>query len=154
MATSQKLEFRSGSLVESNSGQLNYSISGIVEKYRDWVSEDKFMIFNRVKFKAVHVRDSRTNKSLISRFPISSETFAVKCSKRGNDVYRHRVYCKFKGLASLAEKTVFFNPKDRNQKNVFIPKYALNEKDFFIIFKKFTLLNFFCMSFLYDYHKQ
>ena len=44
-----------------------------------------------------------------------SEVFAVKCSKRGNDVYRHRVYSRFKDLASLAEKTVFFNPKDRNR---------------------------------------
>ncbi len=44
-----------------------------------------------------------------------SEVFAIKCSKRGNDVYRHRVYRRFKGLESLAEKTVFFNRKNRNQ---------------------------------------
>jgi hypothetical protein len=39
----------------------------------------------------------------------------LKCSKRGNDVYRHRVYRRFKGLASLADKTVFFDPKSRRQ---------------------------------------
>jgi len=44
-----------------------------------------------------------------------NEVFAIKCSKRGNDVYRQRVYRRFKGLASLADKTPFFNPKDRNQ---------------------------------------
>lgn len=44
-----------------------------------------------------------------------SDVFAVKCSKRGNDVYRYRVYRRFKGLASLAKKIVFFNPKNRNQ---------------------------------------
>jgi len=56
------------------------------------------MILNRI--------DLRTFKS---------DVFAVKCSKRGNDVYRYRVYRRFKGLASLAKKIVFFNPKDRNQ---------------------------------------
>lgn len=34
----------------------------------------------------------------------------------GNDVYRFRVYRRFKGLASKAEKLVFFNPKDRGEK--------------------------------------
>ncbi|MCR3907144.1 MAG: protein rep [Tenericutes bacterium] len=41
-------------------------------------------------------------------------TFAVKCSKRGNDVYRKRVYRRFKQLSQLADETNFFNPKDRS----------------------------------------
>jgi len=40
----------------------------------------------------------------------------IKCSKRGNDVYRSRVYKKFKDLVDKAEKLVFFNPKDRGKK--------------------------------------
>jgi len=91
------------------------SVPQIVEKYRQWVSEDKYMILNRVKMKEFKIRDSRKNKPLIVKFPVESDYFALKCSKRGNDVYRHRVYCRFKGLASIAEKTVFFNPKDRNK---------------------------------------
>ena len=42
-----------------------------------------------------------------------SDVFAVKCSKRGNDVHRYRVYRRFKGLAPLAEEAIFFNPKSR-----------------------------------------
>ena len=42
--------------------------------------------------------------------------FAVKCAKRGNDVYRSRVSRRFKGVASRAENAVFFNPKDRGIK--------------------------------------
>jgi hypothetical protein len=76
--------------------EFGYSVSEVVDRYSEWVSEDKYMILNRM--------DLRTFKS---------DVFAVKCSKRGNDVYRYRVYRRFKGLASLAEKTVFFNPKDR-----------------------------------------
>ena len=93
--------------------EYGYSVPEIVDKYSEWVSEDKYMILNRVELKTVKVRDSRTNSSLAVQFPINSETFAIKCSKRGNDVYLFRVYCRFKGLSSFAEKVVFFNPKDR-----------------------------------------
>jgi hypothetical protein len=41
------------------------------------------------------------------------ETFAAKCSKRGNDVYRYRVYRRFKELSQLVEKVNFFNPRNR-----------------------------------------
>jgi len=44
---------------------------------------------------------------------LKTETFAVKCSKRGNDVYRKRVYRRFKELSQLVEKVNFFNPRDR-----------------------------------------
>jgi len=94
----------------------DYSLSEIEEKYQQWVLDDKYMILNRVQFKTFQIRDSRKNQLLSYRLPIKTETFAVKCSKRGNDVYRFRVYSKFKGLASKAEKLVFFNPKDRGEK--------------------------------------
>jgi len=71
------------------------------------------MILNRVKMKEYRIRDSRKNIMMHYKLPVESDYFALKCSKRGNDVYRHRVYRRFKGLASLACKTAFFNPKDR-----------------------------------------
>ena len=95
--------------------EYGYSVPEIVDKYSEWVSEVNYMILRRVKMKQVQIRDTQKNKPLIVRFPVESDFFALKCSKRGNDVYRNRVYRRFKGLASLAEKTVFFNPKDRNQ---------------------------------------
>jgi hypothetical protein len=79
--------------------QFNYSVSEIVDRYVEWVSEDKYMIlsrWNREKWK--------------------NDVFAVKCAKRGNDVYRSRVYYRFKGLCSKAENLTFFNPKDRGIK--------------------------------------
>jgi hypothetical protein len=76
--------------------EFGLTIPQIVDRYWKWVSEVKYMILNRINL--------RTFKS---------DVFAIKCSKRGNDVYRHRVYRRFKELSSLAEKTVFFNPKDR-----------------------------------------
>jgi hypothetical protein len=94
--------------------EFGLSVSEIVDKYSEWVSEDRYMILNRVKMKTVRVRDSRKNEYFTADFPVESEYFALKCSKRGNDVYRQRVYRRFKGLASLTEKTVFFNPKNRS----------------------------------------
>jgi len=51
--------------------QYNYSVSEIVEQYKEWVSEVKYMIL------------SRWNET-----ESENEVFAVKCAKRGNDVYR------------------------------------------------------------------
>ena len=68
------------------------SLSEIESKYLEWVRDIKYMILNRVQFKAFQIRDRRKNQFLSVNFPIKSETFAVKCSKRGNDVYRFRNY--------------------------------------------------------------
>jgi len=79
--------------------RFNYSVPEIEERYVEWVSEVKYMIltrWNKEKWK--------------------NDVFAVKCSKRGNDVYRFRVYRRFKGISSRAEDQVFFNPKDRGAK--------------------------------------
>ncbi len=62
-----------------------YSVPQIEDKYYEWVSEDNYMILQRIEL--------RTNKS---------EIIAIKSSKRGNDVYRHRVYRRFKDFVSLA----------------------------------------------------
>jgi hypothetical protein len=77
--------------------QFNYSVPEIVERYAEWVNEVKYMIL------------SRWNGS-------ENEVFAVKCAKRGNDVYRFRVHRRFKGLCSKADDLIFFNPKDRGKK--------------------------------------
>ena len=114
LAASQKLAPQSAK-VDCDSFQIVETVPEIVEKYRKWVSEDKYMILSRVKMKKYKIRDSRKNKPIIVEFPIESDYFALKCSKRGNDVYRQRVYRRFKGLASLVEKKSFFNPKDRKQ---------------------------------------
>jgi len=65
----------------------DFSLSEIVDKYTEWILEDQYMILNRI--------DLRTCKS---------DVFAVKCSKRGNDKYRSRVYRSFKGVSLLVEK--------------------------------------------------
>ena len=68
--------------------QFNYSIPEIVDKYRDWVLDDVYMILNRARLKVFWVRDNEKNRLLSVSLPVKSKTFAVKCSKRGNDVYR------------------------------------------------------------------
>ena len=77
--------------------QFDYSVPEIVERYVEWISEVTYMILTRW--------DGSKN-----------EVFAVKCAKRGNDVYRWRVSRRFKGLCSMAEDLVFFNPKGRGVK--------------------------------------
>jgi hypothetical protein len=75
----------------------NFSVDDIVEKYKEWVSESTYMIlskWNKKKWK--------------------NDVFAVKCSKRGNDIYRCRVRNRFVGLSHKAENLEFFNPKDRD----------------------------------------
>jgi hypothetical protein len=94
----------------------DYSLPEIVDKYHKWVLDDRYMILRKVQFKDFQVRDSMKNQFLSYRLPVNTETIAVKCSKRGNDVYRSRVYRRFKDFASLSEKLDFFNEKDRGKK--------------------------------------
>jgi len=68
-----------------------------------------------MKMKEFQIRDTRKNKLLTVKFPVESDYFAIKSSKRGNDVYRQRVYSRFKGLASFVKKLVFFYPKDSEE---------------------------------------
>jgi hypothetical protein len=79
--------------------QFNYSVPDIADRYTEWVKDNKYMILSRW-----------------NREELKNDVFAVKCAKRGNDVYRNRVYRRFEGLCSKAEKVVFFNPKDRGAK--------------------------------------
>ena len=77
--------------------QFNYSVAEIVERYCEWVNVVTYMILSRA-------------------YGLKNEFFAVKCAKRGNDVYRFRVYRRFKGLCSRVEDQTFFNPKERGTK--------------------------------------
>jgi len=79
--------------------QFNYSVPEIVERYVEWVSEVKYMIL------------SRWNET-----EYTNEVFAVKCAKRGNDVYCWRVSRRFRGLCSKADDLIFFNANDRGVK--------------------------------------
>ena len=79
--------------------RFSYSVPEIEERYVEWVSEVKYMILTRWNEKKW-----------------KNDVFAVKCAKRGNDVYRSRVSRRFAGLCSRAEDLVFFNPKDRGAK--------------------------------------
>ena len=71
-----------------------YSVPEIVDNYLEWVSITTYMILNRLNL-----------------FTLEADTFAIKCSKRGNDVHRRRVYKRFKGVSSLAKKMVFLIQK-------------------------------------------
>jgi hypothetical protein len=76
--------------------RLNYSLDQIVEQYIEWAIEDMYMIltkWNKEKWK--------------------NDVYAVKCSKRGNDVYVSRVESRFRGIYNRSEDLTFFNPKDR-----------------------------------------
>jgi hypothetical protein len=87
--------------------QCSYSPLEIVEKYVQWVSQDEYMILFRSK---------RLHEDSLKGFTFENEYFAVKCAKRGNDVYRSRVYRRFKGLVGTSENLVFFNSEDRGVK--------------------------------------
>jgi hypothetical protein len=79
--------------------RLNFSLDRIVEQYKKWATEDTYMIltkWNRKKWK--------------------NDVYAVKCAKRGNDVYVSRVKSRFGGICDRSEDLTFFNPKDRGYK--------------------------------------
>jgi hypothetical protein len=85
----------------------DYSQEDIIERYVEWISEDTYMILSKQK---------HLNEYSLKGYCIEVEYFAVKCSKRGNDVYRYRVFKRFKGLSSKMDKISFFNPKNRGVK--------------------------------------
>jgi len=79
--------------------RLNYSLDQLVDQYVEWVKDSTYMIltkWNKQKWK--------------------NDVFAVKCAKRGNDVYVSRVKSRFRGLENHSENILFFNPKDRASK--------------------------------------
>jgi len=78
--------------------RLHFSIDYIVEVFKEWASEATYMILSKLNLDK-----------------LKNEVFAVKCAKRGNDVYKSRVKKRFSGLVSRTQDLVFFNPKDRTR---------------------------------------
>lgn len=62
-----------------------YDSNDIVEKYESWVLDHKYMVM-------VHEREAWLSE------PRQHEYIAVKCAKRGNDVYVSRVDSRLCGL--------------------------------------------------------
>ena len=79
--------------------QYDYSILEIEQHYTDWVSDVRYMILSKW-----------------NDWKMKNEVFAVKCAKRGNDVYRFRVNRRFKDLCAMVDDLYFFNSKERGIK--------------------------------------
>jgi hypothetical protein len=84
---------------KKDSLKINYSLDRIVEKFKEWASENTYMILSKWNDKEW-----------------KNNVFAVKCAKRGNDIYSIRVKRRFSGLIGKTENLVFFNAKDRGDK--------------------------------------
>jgi len=79
---------------KSNYLQFDDSLEHIIDQYLVWVQDTKFMILGKKKESEV-------------------EYFAVKCSKRGNDVYRSRVSKRFNEVLYGVDDYQFFKRKER-----------------------------------------
>jgi len=78
----------------------SYSLDEIVERYAEWEEDIRYMILTRLKN---YAEDS------LKGCDFKNEVFAVKCAKRGNDVYRSRVNARFRDLCTTTENLCFFD---------------------------------------------
>ncbi len=86
--------------------QFDDSIEHIIDQYLVWVRNTIYMI-------------------MAIKIEVNLEYFAVKCSKRGNDVYRSRVNRRFNELLSGINDIHFFNRKKRDgEKNSCLIRYS------------------------------
>jgi len=65
---------------------IDMPIEDIARAYTSWVQEDRYMILERLK----PIWDAPKSSTMLEK-----ETIAVKCAKRGNDVYSYRVLSRF-----------------------------------------------------------
>lgn len=72
--------------------QRNMDLEGLVEYFLTWVNYNEYMVLQKQTF------DGKT---------FDKKTIAVKCSKRGNDVYKYRVRKRFSFLSTLENKILF-----------------------------------------------
>ena len=79
----------------------------IIDYYHRWVTYDEYMLLQR---EVVDIYKDIEKKKV--------DYIAVKCAKRGNDVYRYRVQKSLSNVFNNLDDIVFFNLKDRNLKNV------------------------------------
>jgi len=103
-------EFRKGLYDEEHKPRLAYAksyfmdnseedpdLEGLEDFYVDWRNYDEYMVIQK------------QTESLKTTGEVDKETFAIKCSKRGNDVYWWRVDKRLRFLYELEDK-VLFNP--------------------------------------------
>jgi hypothetical protein len=65
------------------------------EFYRNWKAYDEYVILQK------------QSENLRNKGEVEKETIAVKCAKRGNDVYWWRVWKRLKFLYDLEDRTLF-----------------------------------------------
>lgn len=78
----------------------NMDFEGLIEYFDTWMNFKEYMVLQQQTLKGVDVE---------------RKTIAVKCSKRGNDVYQHRVKKRFAFFSTLENK-VLFDWKNRSKK--------------------------------------
>jgi hypothetical protein len=78
--------------------QEGFNLDMAVYAYSYWVSFTEYMVFKKEQ-----------------KFTRKFEFKAVKCSKRGNDVYNWRISKRFRELNALKE-VIFFNPRENIKK--------------------------------------
>ena len=89
-----------------------FDVEDVIERYRTWVSQDEYLLLQRT------VNEPSVHASV----KWDSQYIAVKCSKRGNDVYRHRVLNSLSSVLQGLPDRSFFNPKERElQKKIRTP---------------------------------
>ena len=108
----------SGSFVRLNAVRnLFYSqifeVDDVVESYQTWVSQDEYLLLQRT------IIEPSVNAST----KWDSQFIAVKCSKRGNDVYLYRVQKSLSDVLDNLSDISFFNAKERDlmSKNIKTP---------------------------------
>ena len=80
--------------------QRNMDLEGLIDYYITWVNYNEYMVLQKQSF------DGKN---------FDKKTIAVKCSKRGNDVYKYRVRKRFSFLSTLENK-LLFDWKNRSKK--------------------------------------
>jgi len=109
-------DFREGLLDSENKPRLNYARNYFLEfsldKDLDFNELEKFYIDWREFIEYIVVQ--KQTESMKTNGEVDKETFAVKCSKRGNDVYWWRVGKRLKFLNGLKD-SVLFNPHSVNK---------------------------------------
>jgi len=81
-------------------------IDGIIDYYHRWVIYDEYML---LQFDSVEPSLKKTGNRDV-------KYVAVKCAKRGNDIYSYRVKKSLFDIVNSLDNTVFFNSKERNFK--------------------------------------
>ncbi|MCW4038528.1 MAG: protein rep [Candidatus Bathyarchaeota archaeon] len=79
------------------SGNRDFDLTGLEEFYLEWRNFDEYIVLQK------------QTDNLRIKGKVVKETIAIKCSKRGNDVYWWRVWKRLKFLDKLRERTLF-NP--------------------------------------------